>query len=711
MADVPLGGCAACSGSDRPGYVIHWFQVGDHMRSQYKRCPKQCTPQSRAEAIARAKERRAQQQASEHPAPPTAVPADAPDRTAAPVRHAAAPRPAPLYRGRPAVAAPRRTPSRPASTSASAQAPRRWPAIALDATADGWTLDVDQMPPPAGPRLTDWMAWLGTGLPLRVDRAHAAGRAGDGMICLTEAAVKALGLPAALPTTDKTLAKLRDKIAKAAAGAGMEISDELGPTFYAFRRKGSPGGPKTSVRIVVTPWLGQGSDKQQATAAMTVQLATNPDGQLDATTLARRIRTFVTDLGITPGVTPATTGMLLFDAVRPRTEWIEDPGTGEWKAQLRDGALPAGDTTVPPAAGARHPKTLDLLAKNEALCEEEDYKWWARHPTDDEAALPYAVAVDVCASYLSVTESLRLPAGELTYVTNPQWDAKTAGLWHCDFTTVETEELLPHPATFHGRPPQGPGWYATPTVAYMVTEYAFDPSTITDAYLSTHTVPVLKEWTGRLRQGYKRAYSDLGLTDGLDPQEFLDAYAVHKQVDRDDTVRHDALVLATLYKNIYKGGIGKWADSGRTSHPDDEAWLEKIVASWSYRPELRFHVIAAARIAGHRRMRKTYRITGKAPFAINVDQALYAAASPSPLELLPPHQNGKPVPGALRLGIAPGSYKHEASVPMSAVADLMNNSEHPTRLTHDYATDGTPLPGDTHRARQDDGTQDEEGTR
>ncbi|GLW73648.1 hypothetical protein Kpho02_59470 [Kitasatospora phosalacinea] len=542
-------------------------------------------------------------------------------------------------------------------------------------------------PVPAGPKLADWFAWLGTGLPLRVERAHPQGRGGDGAVCLTAAALKQLGLPATLPSTDKALNALQAKLAKAAAAVGMEVSESIGPMFRAFRRAGSAGGPKTSQQVTVAPWLGQGDARQQAVSALAAPLATAPDGTRDGQTFAHRYRAFTADLGVAPGATTASTAMLHLDAVRPRVEWTEDEATGEWSSHLREGALPAGDRCVPIAAGARHPLTHELLSQGRAVCEEEDYKWWARQLTDEEAARSFAVAVDVCASYLSVTDSPPLPIGELEHVSNPSWGkGKTAGLWLADFTGVEVDELLPHPATFHGRPATGPGWYATPTVAYMASMYGFDPATITEAYLSTHTAPLLKEWTTRVRGGYKRVYADLGLADGQGPEEFLTAYAVHKEVGT-DAVQANALTLGSLYKNIYKGGIGKWSDSAR--HLDDEQWLEKVAASWSYRPEIRFHIIAAARIAAHRRMRKTYLLTGRAPFAVNVDSYLYATDAPSPLELLPLKDDGSPVPGALRLGIAPDSHKHESSIPLQEAVKAMERREHPSKLTHSYATDGT----------------------
>ncbi|WP_329020772.1 hypothetical protein [Streptomyces sp. NBC_01601] len=699
MTEVRLAGCAGCIGSDRPGYVSAWVVEHGVMKPRWRRCPEQCTPQSRAEAIERQKQHAERQAASDTPAETAPAQSATPTPQPQSVRYPASAPPAPAYRGQPRRAArpAPRTATRPVAPTPTT--PRRWPAVALDSTDDGWTLDIPQVPAPAGTKLTDWFIWLGTGLPLRIDRIHDAGRTGDGIVCLTPAALKTLGLPAAMPTTDKALASLKKKLDTAAASVGMEVSEVIGPVFHAFRRAGAAGGPKTSLRIVVTPWLGQGSDKQKTTTGMLATLAALHGGQLDALALARRIRAFVSDTGIAPGVTPATSSMLLLEAVRPRFEPYEDDG--EWKTRLRPGALPSGDITVPQAAGARHPATRELLDRGEAVCEEEDFKWWARPLTDDEAALEWAVAVDVCASYLSVTQTLPLPVGPLQHISRPAWSSKTAGLWWCDFTGIETDPLLPHPATFHGMPPTGPGWYATPTVAYMAGEYGFDPATITDALLPAlqdeegrpqGTVPILKEWTIRIRDAYKRVYSVLGLSDGQDPETFLTAYATHKDIDPADTDRSDALVLATLYKQLYKNGIGKWMDYARKAHPDENDWLEKVVAHWSYRPELRYQILSAARIAGHRRMRKTYKKTGLAPFAANVDSYLYATAQPSPLELLTPPENGKPVAGVLRLGIAPGSSKHEASIPMSAVLEIMKSGQHPSRLVHAYATDGTPLP-------------------
>ncbi|MBK3583007.1 hypothetical protein JHN49_04505 [Streptomyces sp. MBT57] len=593
----------------------------------------------------------------------------------------------------PATAAPvvKATSKRPARKAA--PAPRRAvAAVALDVVADQLAPDVEDIGAPAGANLADLFAWIGSGLPVRVERAHPDGRGGDGMVCLSAAALAAVKLPAKMPTTDKGWERVTAKLRKAASGAGLELGEKVGPVLAVFRRRGGDG-PRTSVRVVLVPWLGQAEGAQRAVLPLDLAGA-----ELDALALARRVRAFVADVGVMPGNTTATTGWRLLDALRPRTAYEVDE-SGKRVSRPRDGALPAGDCAVPVAAGGRHPLTRERQKARELICEEEDFKQWARPLSDIEAARPWAVAVDVCASFLSVTETLRLPAGELEFTASPVWSSKSAGLWLCDFTGLETEGELPHPATFTGMSPTGPGWYATPTVDYMVREYGYDPAAIREAYVSRSTVPFLREWTTAIRGGYKRCMATLGLVDGMDDAAFLAAHQDHKNVDQGDAAKGDALVLAAAYKGIYKGGIGKWADKGTAQYPGTEEgtalWLEKIAGQWWYRPEVRHHILAAARIAAHRRMRKTFRLTGRAPFAVNVDSYLYAADAPSPLELLPRSEDGRPVPGALRLGAAPGSFKHESSVPMAAVTDAMNERLHPSRLTHDFTTAGRPVTTDT----------------
>ncbi|MEU8516340.1 hypothetical protein AB0C76_32875 [Kitasatospora sp. NPDC048722] len=635
-----------------------------------KRCPAGCTAASRADSVLR-QQARAAAPTIEQPAAPVPAPA----------RQEPAPRrePAKAPARRPVTKTTRPTRTAPAKTAA---------AVAVDVVDGEWTVDTD-MPAPTGKLTWDaLLAWIGAGLPmLGVDRLHRDGTDADGTVCLTAAAAAALKIPAKLPATAAALARFDAKVRKAATAANLELSATIGAGFKVYRRR--TAGRHVSVKLLIVPWLGQGDKSAQKAGELVTALSLGPDDTPNGLTLAHRLRSFVGDLGVAPGATAAVTSMHLIDALRPRTTRVQGED-GKPRSVPREGALPSGDLAVPPAAGARHPLTLAERRAGNPVCEEEDFHAWARPLTAAERAMPWAVAVDVCASFLSVTETLRLAVGPLEPVESPAWSTATAGIWLCDFTDIQVDDDLPHPATFHGLPPTGPGWYATPTVAYMAAEYGFDPATITRAYLSTHSVAILKDWTARIRGGYKRCYAVLGIVDGMSDEDFLAAYETLKADAATNPAKADALVLLAAYKAVYKGGIGKWSGNASYIHDDDQ-WAEQVAAAWTYRPENRFAIHSAARTGAHRRMRKTKKLTGRTPIAINVDSYLYATAAPSPRELLPKTDDGKPVPGALRLGAAPGSFKHESSVPMEAVAAAMDEQLHPSRLTHDYDTAGNPL--------------------
>lgn len=673
-------GCGGCAGHQRPGYVREWTTdptSPNGARWVWKRCPEQCTAESRQASVDRQLSARLGRPVGTATAP--AAPAGTSPETSAAVV------PAPVVTAPPA----RRTSTsrRPAAARAARPArPELVAAVAVDADDTGrLVVDVERLGAPESATADALFAWLGTVPPLGVARVHDDGEDRDGTVCLSAAACAVLKIPAKLPTgkrADQVAAKLR----KAAAAHGIDLSETIGAGFKAWRRKGE-AGPRLSVKVIVAPWLGQGDERAQAQSRFLLALAGGEDA--DAVTLARRLRRFCAELGVAPGVTGGVTSWQLLDAVRPRFRWVKDDA-GRWSREAREGALPDGDTAVPVAAGARHPLTSERKAARLPVCEDEDFKFWARLPSPEEAARPWAVALDVCTSYLSVPETLRLPSGPLVHTDAPTFDGKAAGVWLCDFTGLETEAELPHPATVSGLAPDGPGWYTTPTVDYMAREYGFDVATIGEAYVSEHTAPILREWLARIRGAYKGAMATLGLVDGMDDAAFLAAWSSRKDTAGDPD-REDAVALADAYKDIYKSGVGKWADKARRQYPDDDAWAEKVAAAWHYRPEIRFHVIAAARIAMHRRMRKTLRLTGRAPLAVNVDQVMYAADAPHPGELLPRGEDGRPVPGTLRLGSAPGSFKHESSVPMAAVVATLAEGDHPTRRTHDYTPAGTPV--------------------
>ncbi|WP_369275749.1 hypothetical protein AB5J55_42555 [Streptomyces sp. R11] len=79
----------------------------------------------------------------------------------------------------------------------------------------------------------------------------------------------------------------------------------------------------------------------------------------------------------------------------------------------------------------------------------------------------------------------------------------------------------------------------TPTVAYA-QELGFEVAPI-EAHVRLEACRYLDPWHNRLRDAYVETMADLGVTTKMGNQEFLDAMAVHKQVDPNDgaaTERH-----------------------------------------------------------------------------------------------------------------------------------------------------------------------------
>lgn len=672
-------GCAGCAGHQRPGYVRVWGTDAtspNGARWSWHRCPEECTADSRTASVVR--------QLAARGIGPALVAAPAPevreDQEHGAVRqlpHADVPAES--------TPAPARAARSTGSTRAAARtAPDLVAAVAVDVDDAGrLVLDVDGIAAPAGDCLADLFAWLATRLPLGTERLHKDGRRSNGTVCLSAQACRVLQIPEALPKSKAAVAALEKRLSTEAETAGLSMGQLGSATLRVFETEAPKRGAKISLRLLIVPWLASPKDgSAERISDYTASLAQGPEGAPDALTLARRLRTFAADVGFPARATAAVTARDLLDAVRPREEWSEDR-----KRVLKPDALPSGDHCVPVAAGRRNPLTAGRLPHDAGLCWEEDYHW-ERTPTAQELALPWAMAVDVSASYLSVAESLRVPVGPLVHTTAPVWDGgKTAGLWLCDFTGLDVEELLPHPATPNGQAPDGPRWYATPTVAYMVTAYGFDPATIGEAYVSTHTAQLFRQWAPRIREAYKRQLAMLGLAEGMGEAEFLAAHAARKDT-RGQVERADAVVLVAAYQELYKKGVGRWCYQAEAEDMPEADWLDKVVKHWSYRPEIRFHVIAAARIATHRRMRKTYQLTGRAPFGVGVDSLLYACEDRSVLPLIPRGEDGRPVPGALRLGVAPGSVKHDKSIPMDDVREHLTTGKPLERLTKRYGVDG-----------------------
>jgi hypothetical protein len=569
-------------------------------------------------------------------------------------------------------------------------------AVLLEVEGSAVVADMPGVGVPGAKTLEALFAWIASGPALGVAPLHRDGRRHNGTVVLGPALCRALKLPAKLPEPSKRAA-LADRLRTAADAAGCEIGKSIGTRIAVKPRRVEGVRRAPSVTLVVTPWLGQGEGPEQAANYWLDRL-----GDGDAATLATRLRDVAFDLGVPLTGTARVTARTLLEALRPREEWGPNrDGTRVLKA----GAMVDGDTCVPPAAGRWHPLTIAALKAGDALCREDDFVRWTRPLLPEEAARPLAVELDVCTAHLAVTGSIYVPVGAMRHQERPAFDKKTAGLWWCDFTgltltgpgltpeqAARAEQLLPHPATASGHAPDGPGWYATPTVAYMVEAYGFDPATIAEGYVSDHSVVQLKEWTARLRDAYKFRLAVLGIGDAMEPADFLAAFAERKNTAAHDPFSSSALVLSEFYKEVYRANTGSWSENPRGDSPEEmERWTRDVVASWHYRPEIRFTILAASRTAMHRRLVKTYALTGRAPFAVHVDGVVYASETGDPAALVPMDAAGKQVPGALRLGAAPGSCKHDATVPMAAIVAAMEAGE-PMQgaggLIAHYGTDG-----------------------
>jgi hypothetical protein len=245
-----------------------------------------------------------------------------------------------------------------------------------------------------------------------------------------------------------------------------------------------------------------------------------------------------------------------------------------------------------------------------------------------------------------------------------------------DLSGIDLDPRLPSPFTPTGEAPAGPGWYATPTVAYAL-ELGATVAPL-QAWLRPEPSPYLDPWYTRLRDAYMDTMADLGVTPELDPGAFLHAMETHK----DDPA---GAALLSAIKATVKGGVGKLRErpQGARYRPG-ERWPALERPTW--RPDIRAALIAAARVNMHRKMRKMAAF-GRYPLAVLSDCVVYPAAGPSPLDVLPFTDDGKPVPGAFRLGVNPGYVKHEGTREMawtlSAMADGVNPARHIKGDGHD----------------------------
>ncbi|PCG83084.1 transcriptional regulator [Streptomyces sp. WZ.A104] len=595
-------------------------------------------------------------------APVVAVAAPVP---ASPVPAPASTPPSPTAAPRPARGS--RRPGAPRATAASSPAPAgsgvyaHGPLLVLDADDErqvtgygtgGLLLDV-----PAGslPSLVEWaLAEARVG----AEKLHASGKDADPLLVLTAAACERYGLPAALSGEERSAGRLPEghKVIKLLERAGWKLTRRgLGPWARIYRPVS--GGRRQCVQLCIPSWNAL-DDRAWGHAA-----------KLEPAELARVLGVYAHRV-MTPVGSTAVSGLELMTALNPPTRASEPDQDGKRHSEHRPGSL--GKEPVDPApceAIDGHPVLAHLprfhIRGPQERLFEEAYDW-ARDLTDAECMQPHLVGIDVNLAFGAAANGAVVGLDSPPeHVTSPVFDPAVPGSWlvdlsHVDLSRVKVAKqwrdleggLLPSPFTPTGERPEGPAWYATPTVAYAV-ELGYDVTPV-EAWVRPRSGRFLDGWYKRLRDAYVATMADLGVAEKLPPGGFLEAMDGYKGRDPELGIVVDAV------KMTVKGGIGKLQEKARGGGwVPGQAWPALARPTW--RPDIRAAVISRARINMHRKMVALAAATGRYPVAVLSDCAVYTADGPSPLDVLPYDQDGKTVPGSFRLGVSPGMVKHEGT--------------------------------------------------
>ncbi|WP_399921149.1 telomere-associated protein Tap [Streptomyces kanamyceticus] len=579
---------------------------------------------------------------------PSVVPASRPAAASDTTGPAAAPRRAPAKKTLAKTAAK----SAAKKSGAAAVDPRfeNGPLAVIDCDQDGHVsaycvgglvLDV---PAKSIPALVEWTlkeARLGQ------PRLHRNGKDADPVLVLMPSALERYGLPAALSEEERRAGRLPagHAVLKQLERAEWQLTQRgFGPWARIFRP--AEGAKRNCVQLCVPAWNAldvREWDDREAPLLPT----------MSAADLARFLGTYATRV-MTPRGTTAVTGLELMVALHPPTRAVRDERTGEWHSAPAPGALTAVYEPVECEVPDGHPVLKGKFPRHHQrtpaeMLMEESYDW-CRPLTDAECMKPYVVGIDVNMAFAAAANRLTVGLGGPTHVRRPVFDPKLPGSWLVDLSHIALDERLPSPFTARGERPEGPAWYATPTVAYAV-ELGFEVRPV-EAYVRHEHGGYLDAWYQRLRDAYMETMADLGVVSGMEEHAFLDAMAASKSVDPEM-----ALVLKAI-KATAKGGIGKLRERPRGT-PMFEPWPALGRKEW--RPDIRAAVLATTRVNMHRKMMKVAAAADIYPVAIGTDCVVYPSPGPSPLDFLPRTPDGKPVPGGFRLGVSPGMVKHEGT--------------------------------------------------
>ncbi|MEU8589517.1 helix-turn-helix transcriptional regulator [Streptomyces sp. NPDC048664] len=626
--------------------------------------------------------------------PPTERPVEASAATA--TENTPPPAPAPVAPARPAHT------TRPSSTSsrpgARRTAPPGTPADGTDPRFENGPLavvDVDggqalaycvgglvlDVPATSLPALVDWTlreARLGQ------PKLTGPGRNADPLLVLTEAALERYGLPVTLTEEERLAGRLPEghKVVRQLARAEWKLTKRgLGPWARIYRP--ATGSERACVQLCVPSW--NALDTRHWGDA----------GQLPPAELARVLGVYASRV-MTPRGSTAVTGLELMTALHPATRASEPDSEGRRHSEHNPGSLGTDPVDCAPCeAPDGHPLLKDLprfhvRGPAEKLFEEA-YDW-ARPMTDDECTLRHLVGIDVNMAFAAGANGLVVGLGAPTHVEAPVFDPKLPGSWlvdlsHVDLSRVKVGKewtqldgsLLPSPFTPKGEHPEGPAWYATPTVAYAV-ELGYEVRPL-EAWVRRENGRYLDGWYNRLRDAYLATMADLGVDADLPPADFLTAMGDHRS--RDPEL---AIVLSAV-KATVKGGLGKLRE-----RPRGEGWRPgepwRALSRPTWRPDIRAAVISRTRINLHRKIVKHAAFTGRYPVAILSDCVVYAADGESPLDFLP-YRQGEPLPGGFKLGVNPGLVKHEGTQSVLWGEGVRERFDAPDLNLARYIKDGT----------------------
>ncbi|MGV9315169.1 telomere-associated protein Tap [Streptomyces sp. NPDC003691] len=521
----------------------------------------------------------------------------------------------------------------------------------------------------------EWALAAGLGAP----KLSKVGEDAGALLVLTESAVELLGLPVEI-TDRKSLRVPEDHPArKALSEAGWEVSRAgLGPWSFLYR-------DRAEVHVAVIPWGAFGPNGRWGD--MDFVAATPPALAYTLGLYASRV---ITPTGGTAGCSTA-----LMTALRPRKMVQFERGTGRMRRVPVPGSLVDPVDPAPPEAPDEHPVAADRTreqSRDPRHVMQEEALVWHRAPTAAEAAAPWVVGLDVNTAFLAASNKLTVGLGEAVYTDGPRFDKKIPGAWLVDLSGVElrTKDLhtkewkplpdgMPSPFTPDGKPPTGPAWYATPTLAYA-TELGVEVKPLA-AWLRPESGPYLALWYDRLRAAYMSTLADLGVTEDMGEGEFLAAMKTVKERDP------EAVALLTAIKQTAKGGIGKMREKPQGKRPGGRHAPWPALKRVTWRPDIRAAVISAARVGAHRKMVKVWNATGAVPLAVLSDCVIYASPEPTALAVVARKEDGTPLPGAFRVGPNPGYCKEEGTQSMEWYRGLVAKDVNPGRFIKDGKED------------------------